>query len=413
MQPEKSLDAEELSDAQIDRDLGVRVPSRRSLKRIAKELTAGRPKHGLRHEAARLALLATKIAMFPLLEPFHSTRAVGADGTIVKKKRAYSWRALNAAISRLLALPVILGLYFALIVYFTTHPARLHARQTPQSFNMFYRRVHITTTDGEHLAGWYVPPVTSSAILARGVRGLLTRHPAALLCHGLGQSADAYLPLARMLHRAGFAVLLLNLRGQGGSGPGTVTFGLLERRDVTAGVHYLLMRHAVDAQQIDVVGARDAANAALEAASTDPSIAAVVADGPFLLQRRIEHIFHAAGIAQDLFANCYIIAFDIMTHQRVGATNLFSVVRRIHQPVLFVARSSNVGALGDVLNLAGAKGRGGRFLGPGISGQQHHAVARRISAFLLSVYQQRQAAAKLHTAGAGRGPGLELAPAEH
>src|SRR5258708_6138543 len=62
---------------------------------------------------------------------------------------------------------------------------------------------------------------------------------AVVVAHGLGDSLESYEGLAATLQRRGHTVLLLDLRGHGGSEGRTTTLGGREREDVRAGLRPL------------------------------------------------------------------------------------------------------------------------------------------------------------------------------
>jgi uncharacterized protein len=98
-----------------------------------------------------------------------------------------------------------------------------------------------------------------------------------VLSHGYGGTQDEMLPVADVLHRAGFSVLTYDLRGCGQSGGG-VTFGALEQRDLISVVNYLSKRPDVDAMRIGALGFSMGASTTILAAARDRRIQAVVDD---------------------------------------------------------------------------------------------------------------------------------------
>jgi uncharacterized protein len=169
-----------------------------------------------------------------------------------------------------------------------------------------------------------------------------------VICHGLGASHDQYLPLARQLNAKGFTVLMMDMRGQGESDAGAVTYGLRERMDVLAGVKFLRETAYVDRTKVCVVGHDIGATAALQATSLDSSITAVVADGLWpKFEERAREIFsrapEASGGGQmptQWMAPLYTITFEIAVRDRLSQLNPEAIVRSIHlQPALFIARN--------------------------------------------------------------------------
>jgi dipeptidyl aminopeptidase/acylaminoacyl peptidase len=107
--------------------------------------------------------------------------------------------------------------------------------------------------------------------------------PALVFVHGKDACRGAELVvstagLVRSLHAAGFAVLMIDLRGHGGSSQARLTYGVRESQDVLGAVDWLRARgHG----RIGVLGASMGAAASLVAAAQEPAIAAVVADSAF------------------------------------------------------------------------------------------------------------------------------------
>jgi alpha-beta hydrolase superfamily lysophospholipase len=100
--------------------------------------------------------------------------------------------------------------------------------------------------------------------------------PAVVLVHGFKTSRAEMLPWARFLHDAGYNALLLDLRGAGRSGGGTIGLGATETRDIRQAVQTAGEVFRTD--DVAVLGISLGAGAAILAAADDPQIAAVVAD---------------------------------------------------------------------------------------------------------------------------------------
>lgn len=90
------------------------------------------------------------------------------------------------------------------------HPKRRPVRQKPQSFGLPGERVTVSGADGLALACWYVPaPPRTDADPASPI--------GVVLAHGLGRNSGMLMPLAKMLHDAGYHVLTYDLRNHGES----------------------------------------------------------------------------------------------------------------------------------------------------------------------------------------------------
>jgi uncharacterized protein len=121
---------------------------------------------------------------------------------------------------------------------------------------------------GKQLAGWWIPAEDPSA-------------PAVVLVHGIQscrREANVLIPAA-MLHRAGFGVLLMDLRDHGDSEGDDARFagGSEEYLDVLGGWDFVRAQ-GVPASRIGLLGMSFGSLNVLIAAGEEPSVAAVWAD---------------------------------------------------------------------------------------------------------------------------------------
>jgi pimeloyl-ACP methyl ester carboxylesterase len=148
---------------------------------------------------------------------------------------------------------------------------RLAHHQTPASFGLNAHTVQLPTANGKVLFGWFIPgPAPSSAPA-----------PAVLVMHGWGANAGLMLDEMPDLHRAGFAVLLLDARCHGNSDEEDFTSLPRFAQDIEAGLDYLQSHAGVDRRKVAVIGHSVGAAAALLCATRRPDIAAVVSISAF------------------------------------------------------------------------------------------------------------------------------------
>lgn len=121
-------------------------------------------------------------------------------------------------------------------------------------------------SEGLHLRGW----------LARGERGRAT----AVVVHGLGDSLESYTDVGSVLGRRGHTVLLLDLRGHGGSEGRLTTLGGREREDVRAALGVLRERGLGEGGFV-LLGVSMGAVSVLRAAAVEADVRAVVAEAPY------------------------------------------------------------------------------------------------------------------------------------
>ncbi len=159
-------------------------------------------------------------------------------------------------------------------------------RQAPQGLDQGYG-VRFGARDGRaQIAATYMP--------AEQLGG-----PAVVFVHGKdacrGNELKApTLELAQRFNEAGFAVLLIDLRGHGQSSAARLTYGERERFDVLGAVDWLRGRgHS----RIGVLGASMGAASSLLAAADEPAICALVADSAFcdfgqMVERQFRKLSH-------------------------------------------------------------------------------------------------------------------------
>ena len=122
--------------------------------------------------------------------------------------------------------------------------------------------VTLRTSDGLHLAAWYVHPRNGAVIV---------------LVHGAGGDRTGNIESrALMLARHGYGVLLYDARGDGDSAGRPESFGWTWHRDAEAAVDFLRSRGVT---RIGALGLSTGAEVVLETAGRDPRIRAVVAEG--------------------------------------------------------------------------------------------------------------------------------------
>lgn len=148
-------------------------------------------------------------------------------------------------------------------------PKRRSPTKTPADYGLPFESVTFHSR-GVPLYGWFVPAV-----------GNPVDPPAIILAHGWSYNASQMLPVAHLLHEAGFAVFLYDARGHGASeGDGPITI-LKFAEDLIAAVDYLKERPDVDATRLGAVGYSLGGAAAIVAASVEPRIRVVVSSSAF------------------------------------------------------------------------------------------------------------------------------------
>lgn len=123
------------------------------------------------------------------------------------------------------------------------------------------------------LSGWVAEPASP----ARGT---------VVLLHGVRLDKRSMLPSARSHLDAGYRVVLLDLRGHGGSSGGYLTYGVDDAHDVSGALDALEAR-GVRLGPVGVHGFSYGAATALELSARDPRVRAVVAVSSFASLRSV------------------------------------------------------------------------------------------------------------------------------
>lgn len=155
------------------------------------------------------------------------------------------------------------------VVWSLIHPTRIPITETPEHVGLAYHPIEFKSLiDHISLSGWLIPaakPTNKLVIEAHGY-------------HQNRESDKPALPVAAALHKAGYAVLMFDFRDEGLSKGHEVTVGLFEQRDLEGAVKFA---KSMGYDHIGIIGYSMGAATALEVASKDPTVQAVVADSPF------------------------------------------------------------------------------------------------------------------------------------
>ena len=146
------------------------------------------------------------------------------------------------------------------VAVYLVHKQPVHVPSTKLSIP--HENVTLRSSDGLHLAAWYVHPRNGAVIV---------------LVHGAGGDRTGGIESrALMLARHGYGVLLYDARGDGDSAGRPESFGWTWHRDTEAAVDFLRSRGVT---KIGALGLSTGAEVVLETAGRDPRIRAVVAEG--------------------------------------------------------------------------------------------------------------------------------------
>lgn len=136
----------------------------------------------------------------------------------------------------------------------------------PQLVTVAFEPLTLTTQDGLKLYALYYPAQNGAAVI---------------LLHGYRSRHSEVIPVAEMLVRHGYGVLLPDLRGHGRSEGTDITFGKLEQYDVAAAYTYLTATAGVAPGRVALFGNSMGSAIAILYAADHPEIPAVVAQSPY------------------------------------------------------------------------------------------------------------------------------------
>lgn len=143
---------------------------------------------------------------------------------------------------------------------------------TPSEFGVAYQDVRFPArNDGLEIAGWYMPNEVSNS--------------AVILVHGRHENMatameGTYPQFAASLHDAGFAVLMIDVRGHGWSTEARYDFGLKAKNDVLGAVDWL-KAEGFSPGNIGALGISLGGGAVNYAAAEEPAIGVVVTDSTY------------------------------------------------------------------------------------------------------------------------------------
>lgn len=142
----------------------------------------------------------------------------------------------------------------------------------PGVFNLKYEAFkYPARNDGLQIAAWYIPSEENQKAI--------------ILVHGRDNSrsngfGNLFVSFANDLHKAGFSVLMIDLRGHGESADARFSFGIKERNDILGGVDWLKAK-GYQPGKIGVLGYSLGAASVIGAASDEQAIGAIWIDSAY------------------------------------------------------------------------------------------------------------------------------------
>ena len=138
--------------------------------------------------------------------------------------------------------------------------------ETPATYNLPFEDVTVQSNDDLKLVGWFVPSQNGAVIIMQ---------------HGYKSTRKELLNEAEMMYRHGYGILLTTVRAHDHSEGELITFGKNEVNDMEAWYQYLLTRDDIDPGKIGILGNSYGGMLAIQYASQNENIKAVVANCAF------------------------------------------------------------------------------------------------------------------------------------
>ncbi|MBL8091663.1 MAG: alpha/beta hydrolase [Anaerolineales bacterium] len=138
--------------------------------------------------------------------------------------------------------------------------------ESPADYGLPFEEVTATNGDGMRLVGWFVPSENGAVIIMQ---------------HGYKATRREMLNEATMMHKHGYGVLITSVRAHDYSEGEDITLGIYEMSDMEAWYQYLISRNDINPNQIGILGNSYGGMLAIQYASQNENIKAVVANCAF------------------------------------------------------------------------------------------------------------------------------------
>ncbi len=211
-------------------------------------------------------------------------------------------------------LALFCGLYLTLcglLAWESVRPKHDAMPAAPQALGMAFaamqfQPMRVRVDKDVELRGWYVPAGEASN---EGLNGLSNKSSecgqtkgVVICCHGVDSTRLDLLPTAKILHDAGYAVVLFDFRARGESGGSLCTLGYREVDDALAVIRAVQGRSDARNLPIGLLGESMGGAVALTATARCPDARCVIAESPYAsLDHAVANHFHSVlGMAGPL-----------------------------------------------------------------------------------------------------------------
>lgn len=207
-------------------------------------------------------------------------------------------------------------------------PKRVFDPQKVSAFAVPPEEVKYRTNDNLEIAGWFLRSQSSDKVL--------------ILVHGLNSSRTAefagkFTEFGNAMHRQGFSILMIDLRGHGLSSESRITFGITERKDIVAGVNWLKQK-GFKSNKIGVLGVSMGSASVIGSAAESSNIAAITIDSGYAeVYPVIQKHWQSASSLPDIFLPSTMMFGHLWTGYDLTTSKPVNEIGRIFpRPVLII-----------------------------------------------------------------------------
>lgn len=216
---------------------------------------------------------------------------------------------------------MLLQPYRRTVHYYRRYTNALH----PSDLGLPCEDITLHTPEGISLSCWLVPAPGE----AKGT---------VVYLHGVSECKIVGLPMAKKLHDLGYNVFLYDSRRHGDSGGTYCTYGFYEKHDATAAISNLIERQGIRTGKIGLFGSSMGAAVAIQVASIDPRVVAVVAESTFATLRTIfdDYQKRMIKLPWHYLRNMVIRRSELIAHFKANAVSPLEAVREVHVPLFML-----------------------------------------------------------------------------
>lgn len=194
--------------------------------------------------------------------------------------------------------------------------------RTPSDLNLSFEIRRFTNADGTTIDAWFVPGDDPRLIVA--------------LFHGYAASKSTLLTAAQVFHQLGYATLLVDFYGSGGSSGSGTTIGIKEADDVAATIDYI--RRTWPERKVILYGISMGGAAVLRAsAENEIKPEGVIVEATFdSLLNTGKSRFRAMGLPGSPFAEILLFWGSVQHGFNMFAHNPLGYARAVKHPALIL-----------------------------------------------------------------------------